>query len=138
LNGDAPKGSAPAASPPLEVRAVVGESVDLDEIRSHWQAIYQRARELQYKAGALLNSGCGIIDATPTEIVFGFRHTMLLDRMQGDGGDNLRALQQAVDDVLGPGRTVRCVQDANVDVQRPARGGHLVRAAEELGLSNDN
>ena len=106
-----------------------------------WQDIYQRARELHYKAGALLNSGCGIIGATADEIVFGFRHSMLLDRMQGDGGENMRALQQAVDDVLGPGRTVRCVLDATVDVQRPARGGHLVRAAEELGgqvLSNDD
>ena len=106
-----------------------------------WQDIYQRARELHYKAGALLNSGCGIIGAGADEIVFGFRHSMLLDRMQGDGGENMRALQQAVDDVLGPGRTVRCVLDANVDVQRPARGGHLVRAAEELGgqvLSNDD
>ena len=58
---------------------------------------------------------------------------MLLDRMESDGGENLRALQQAVDDVLGPGRTVKCVLDPNVDAQRPSRGGHLVRAAEELG-----
>ena len=98
-----------------------------------WQDIYQRARELHYKAGALLNSGCGIIGASADEIVFGFRHAMLLDRMQGDGGENMRALQQAVDEVLGPGRTVRCVLDQNVEVQRPTRGGHLVRAAEELG-----
>jgi hypothetical protein len=59
---------------------------------------------------------------------------MLLDRMLGDGGEHLQALQQAVDDVLGPGRQVRCVLDANVDIQRPkASGGHLVRAVEELG-----
>ncbi len=65
---------------------------------------------------------------------------MLLDRMESDGGENLRALQQAVDDIMGPGRVVKCVLDANVDVQRPSRGGHLVRAAEELGgetLSGD-
>jgi pyrimidine operon attenuation protein/uracil phosphoribosyltransferase len=53
--------------------------------------------------------------------------------MNGDGGENLRALQQAVDDTLGPGRRVRCVLDADVEIQRPARGGHLVRAVEELG-----
>jgi DNA polymerase-3 subunit gamma/tau len=105
----------------------------LAEARSQWQAIYQRARDLQYRAGALLNSGCGIIEASGNEIVFGFKHSMLLDRMHGDGGENLRALQQAVDEVLGPGRTVRCVLDATVEQQRPGRGGHLVRAAEELG-----
>ena len=113
----------------------------LAEVRSRWQEIYQRARDLHYRAGALLNSGCGIIEATGDEVVFGFKHSMLLDRMHGDGGENLRALQQAVDEVLGPGRTVRCVLDANVDVQRPSRGGHLVRAAEELGgraLPDDN
>jgi hypothetical protein len=81
----------------------------------------------------LLNSGCGIIDASGEEVVFGFRHSMLLDRMHADGGENLRALQQAVDEVLGPGRTVRCVLDATVEQQRAGRGGHLVRAAEELG-----
>ena len=150
--GRAPK-SAPAAASnggvpePVAATPVAGDppavepTADLEEIRMRWQDIYQRARELHYKAGALLNSGCGIIGASADEIVFGFRHAMLLDRMQGDGGENMRALQQAVDDVLGPGRTVRCVLDANVDVQRPARGGHLVRAAEELGgqvLSNDD
>jgi hypothetical protein len=105
----------------------------LVEARARWQEIYQRARELHYRAGALLNSGCGIIQASEQEIIFGFRHAMLLDRMQADDGENLRALQQAVDDVLGTGRTVRCVLDANVEVQRPTRGGHLVRAAEEMG-----
>jgi hypothetical protein len=108
-------------------------SPTLDEARARWQEIYQRTRELQYRAGALLNSGCGIIQASESEVVFGFRHQMLLDRMQADGGENLRALQQAVDEVLGAGRTVRCVLEPNVQVQRPARGGHLVRAAEELG-----
>ncbi|MCH8993896.1 MAG: DNA polymerase III subunit gamma/tau [Chloroflexi bacterium] len=125
----------PAVTPSNDVEPALAEA------RGRWQAIYERARELHYRAGALLNSGCGIIQASEGEIVFGFRHAMLLDRMQGDGGENLRALQQAVDDVLGAGRTVRCVLEPNVDVQRPARGGHLVRAAEEMGghvLSNDD
>jgi DNA polymerase-3 subunit gamma/tau len=105
----------------------------LAEARARWPEIYQRARELHYKAGALLNSGCGIIQASEEEIVFGFRHAMLLDRMLGDGGENLRALQEAVDAVLGTGRTVRCVHQADIQVERPTRGGHLVRAAEEMG-----
>ena len=46
-----------------------------------------------------------------------------------------------VDDVLGPGKTIKCVLDANVEAQRTTRGGHLVRAVEELGgepLSQDS
>ena len=108
-------------------------SVQLEEARAKWLDIYKRTREIQYRAGALLNSGCAIIDASDDEVTFGFRHQMLLDRMEGDGGENLRALQQAVDDVLGPGRTVKCVLDPNVEAQRTSRGGHLVRAVEELG-----
>ena len=105
----------------------------LTEARARWPEIYQRARELHYRTGALLNSGCGIIQASEDEVVFGFRHAMHLDRMRGDGGENLRALQQAIDAVLGAGRTVRCELAPDVEVQRPPRGGHLVRAAEELG-----
>jgi DNA polymerase III subunit gamma/tau len=105
----------------------------LAEARARWPHIYERVRALQFRAGALLNSGCGIIEAPDGEIVFGFRRAMLLDRMQADGGENIRALQQAVDEVLGQGRRVRCVLDENVDAQRPSRGGHLVRAAQELG-----
>jgi DNA polymerase-3 subunit gamma/tau len=139
-NGDAaPMQRQRVASPEAGERKVVAASpsANVDDLRERWQEIYQRAREIHYKAGALLNSGCGIIDAGEDEIVFGFRHKVMLDKIQGDGGENLRALQQAVDDVLGPGRTVRCVHDENADVQRPGRGGHLVRAAEEL-LSNNN
>ncbi len=116
-------------------------SVQLEEARAKWPDIYKRTREIQYRAGALLNSGCAIIDASDDEVTFGFRHAMLLDRMEGDGGENLRALQQAVDDVLGPGRTVTCVLDHDVEAQRTSRGGHLVRAVEELGaepLSQDS
>jgi DNA polymerase-3 subunit gamma/tau len=130
------------ATPVAEQEAVMTKTVasngagsaDLEAARERWSDVYQRARELNYKTGALLNSGCGIIESSPAELVFGFRHKMLLDRMLGDGGEHLQALQQAVDDVLGPGRQVRCVLDANVDIQRPkASGGHLVRAVEELG-----
>lgn len=133
-NGDSPRASAAKKAPKT---APVAATADVEEVRSHWQDIYVRAREIDFQTGALLNSGCGIIDVTSEEIVFGFRVSLMLDKMQEGGGKNIRALQQAVDEVLGPGRTVRCVPDANVDVQRPSRGGHLVRAAEEL-VSNDD
>ena len=88
----------------------------------------------------MLNSGCGIIEASPDEIVFGFRFEMLLQRMQGDGGENIRAMRRAVGEVRGRGRTVSCVLAPDVEVQKVQGGGHLVRAAEEMGgqiLPND-
>jgi len=136
-NGPAEEQVAAGSAPPD--KSPEGVDPALAEVRARWQDIYTRARELHYKTGALLNSGCDIIQASEGEIVFGFRHTMLLERMLADGGENLQALQQAVDDVLGPGRAVRCVQDSKVETHRP-RGGHLVRAAEEMGgqvLSSD-
>ena len=134
-DGDAP--SEPARKPTAETKPPPAPQEEvtpaLAEARARWPAIVQRARELHYRVGALLNSGCGIIQASNEEIVFGFRHTIHLDRMQADGGENLRALQEAVDEALGAGRTVRCVLEPNVEVMRATRGGHLVRAAEELG-----
>jgi hypothetical protein len=106
----------------------------VDEVRENWPRIYDRTRAIDFRAGALLNSECGIVGISDDELVFAFRRQIHFDRMHADGGDNLRALQQAVDDVLGPGRTVRCVLDPDVSTQTPRpRGGHLVRAAEELG-----
>ncbi len=132
-----PSQEAQPEPPAVEPRAVpvpAGATPQLAEIRERWPDIYQRVRDLHYQTGALLNSGCGIIEASEGEVVFGFRHNLHLDRMQANGGEHLRALQQAVDEVLGQGRTVRCVLAPEVEVQRPvAKGGHLVRAAEELG-----
>jgi DNA polymerase-3 subunit gamma/tau len=128
-NGEAPPATA-GAQPALVAREA---SIGLDEVRARWQDIYKRARELDFQTGALLNSGCGIIEATSDEIVFGFRLKLMFDKMQENNGKNLRALQQAVDEVLGQGRRVRCVLDPNVEQQRTGRGGHLVRAAQELG-----
>ena len=126
------------ASEPAVLSTARGPAQDeasplLAEARARWPDIVRRARELDHRTGALLNSGCAIIQASDDEVVFGFRHTIHLDRMQADGGANLRALQQAVDEALGTGRAVRCVLEPNLDVQRAARGGHLLRAAQELG-----
>ena len=133
----APKAAAANGDQPLAASAssagANGDSPELGEVRARWPDIFQRARELNHKTGALLNSGCGIVGVSESEVVFGFRHKIHLDRMQGDGGENMRALQQAVDDVLGAGRMLRCVLEPAVDVQKAGRGGHLLQAAQEMG-----
>jgi DNA polymerase-3 subunit gamma/tau len=111
-------------------------AADLESVRARWPEIYTRTRELDHKSGALLNSGCGIIEVSDSEIVFGFKHQMLLDKMLADGGGSVRTLQQAVDEAVGAGRSIRCVLAPDVDAQKPpGRGGHLVRAAQEMGAT---
>jgi len=104
--------------------------------RERWQDIYSLTRQLNFKAGALLNSGCDIVEVENGAVVFGFRSPWLAERMNtGDGGSNLKALQEAVNQVLGQGHNVRCVH-APEAAARPVsrrRGGHLVEAAREMG-----
>jgi DNA polymerase-3 subunit gamma/tau len=119
-------GPAPALSGPLT----------LEQAREHWRDIYSLTRQLNFKAGALLNSGCDIIEVGDGAVVFGFRSQWLAERMNsGDGGSNLKSLQEAVNRVLGEGHDVRCIH-APEAAARPVsgrRGGHLVEAAREMG-----
>ena len=117
---------APAPSGPLTV----------EQARERWRDIYSLTRQLNFKAGALLNSGCDIVEVEDGTVVFGFRNQWLAERMNsGDGGSNLKSLQEAVNQVLGQGHDVRCIH-APEAAARPVsgrRGGHLVEAAREMG-----
>ncbi len=123
---DAEKARAPAPSGP----------VTLEQAKERWGEIYALARQLNFKAGALLNSGCDIVEVVDGAIVFAFRSEWLVERMSsGEGGANLKALQEAVDQVLGQGNEVRCIY-APEAAGRPGSGrraGHLVEAAREMG-----
>jgi DNA polymerase-3 subunit gamma/tau len=118
--------SEPAVPVPAEVSA----------LQSKWQEVYQLARKINFKAGALLNSGCAITGIEDATVVFGFRHEPLVERMNsGEGGAYLQALREAVQKVLGASYEVRCVYDPQASsVRAPGSGGgHLVQAARELG-----
>lgn len=116
--------TAPAVPVPPEVAA----------LQAKWQDVYQLARKINFKAGALLNSGCAITGIDDSTVVFGFRHQPLVERMNsGEGGAYLQALREAVQKVLGASYEVRCVYDPRASSPRPAGGGHLVQAARELG-----
>ena len=112
-------------------------SADLAPIQARWQDIYQLTRKINFKAGALLNSGCAIVGLDNGTIVFGLRHEPLAEKMNsGDGGAYLQALREAVQQVLGSEYDVRCVFDDRASTPRAAAGsagGHLVQAARELG-----
>jgi DNA polymerase III subunit gamma/tau len=108
---------------------------EVSALQAKWQDVYQLARKINFKAGALLNSGCAITAVDDGTITFGFRHQPLVERMNsGEDGVYLQALREAVQKVMGP-YEVRCVYDPNAASARaPAGGGgHLVQAARELG-----
>jgi DNA polymerase-3 subunit gamma/tau len=112
-------------------------SADLARVQARWQEIYQLTRKINFKAGALLNSGCAIIAVDNGAVVFGLRHESLAEKMNsGDGGAYLQALREAVQQVMGQGYDIRCVFDPQAATPRSAAGasgGHLVQAAREMG-----
>jgi DNA polymerase-3 subunit gamma/tau len=129
---------APTPKPPptpVTARTASGP-LTLEEARERWHDIYSLTRQLNFKAGALLNSGCDIVEVADGAVVFGFRNKWLAERMNsGDGGANLKSLQEAVERVLGQGHDVRCIHapDTAARPVSPRRGGHLVEAAREMG-----
>jgi len=112
-------------------------SADLARIQARWQEIYQLTRKINFKAGALLNSGCAITAVDNGAIVFGLRHEHLAEKMNsGEDGAYLQALREAVQQVMGQEYDIRCVFDPQAATPRSAAGasgGHLVQAAREMG-----
>ena len=112
-------------------------SADLARVQARWQEIYQLTRKINFKAGALLNSGCAIIAVDNGAIVFGLRHEHLAEKMNsGEDGAYLQALREAVQQIIGGEYDIRCVFDPQAATPRSATGasgGHLVQAAREMG-----
>lgn len=112
-------------------------SAELARVQARWQEIYQLTRKINFKAGALLNSGCAIIAVDNGAIVFGLRHESLAEKMNsGEDGAYLQALREAVQQVMGQEYDIRCVFDPQAATPRSAAGasgGHLVQAAREMG-----
>lgn len=147
----APRGASPRKGAPVEPSApavvdaeektVASEPdvpvpAEVSALQAKWQEVYQLARKINFKAGALLNSGCAITGIDDGTVVFGFRHEPLVERMNsGEGGAYLQALREAVQKVMGASYEVRCVYDPQASSVRTSGsgGGHLVQAARELG-----
>jgi DNA polymerase-3 subunit gamma/tau len=128
-----PRAEAPAAQP---VRVAANGPVDasLAGVRSQMRAVYDRARAAGFQLGALLNSGCDIIEADESAIVIGFRHP--IHASKASEKPNLDALAAIVSEVMGRPMSVRCVHDADVEAWTQREAGSrsaLVRAAQEMG-----
>lgn len=106
------------------------------------RAVYEKARASGFQLGALLNSGCDIIEAEESAIVIGFRHPIHADKASEK--PNTDALTAIVSEVMGRPLSVRCVHEPSVEPWTQ-RGGAarsaLVQAAQEMGgriLSSDS
>jgi hypothetical protein len=108
----------------------------LEEAQRRFRDVYLHVREIDRNVAAVLNSGgCDIVSIEGGELVFGFKHEKLLERVQRPA--SMAALEQGVAEVLGAGLTVRCRQDpAAVDrlqLLAAERPSHLLDEALKLG-----
>jgi hypothetical protein len=129
---------APEAAPvpaPQPVRVTNGaDGSALEAARGQMRAVYEKARSNGFQLGALLNSGCDIIEADESAIVIGFRHPIHADKASEK--PNQDALAAIVSEVMGRPVGVRCVHEPAVEPwnQRgSAARSSLVQAAQEMG-----
>ncbi len=107
--------------------------------RARWTELYNRTRQMDKRTGALLNSECDIvaIDDAAGTLTFGFRYQTHAERAAlGDGGANLKALTEAVQQVFGKPYRVECRHDAAVIGRQRATStprAPLIKEALDLG-----
>jgi hypothetical protein len=130
---EAPEATAVPEPQPVRVVASTGGG-PLEDARDHMRVIYEKARAAGYQLGALLNSGCDIIEADESAIVIGFKHANHASKVSEK--PNLDALTAIISEVMGRPVSVRCVHDESVEAwtARSAAGrSSLVQAAQEMG-----
>ena len=122
------------APQPVRVTAGLADSSSLEAAKAQMRAIYEKARAAGFQLGALLNSGCDIIEADESAIVIGFKHPNHADKVSEK--PNLDALAAIVSVVMGRPLSVRCVHEPSVEPwsqRTSAAGSSLVQAAQEMG-----
>jgi DNA polymerase III subunit gamma/tau len=131
LEGRASASRAPSPSTGTESHP---RSFLLTQAREHMRPAYERARAAGFQLGALLNSGCDIIEADESALVLGFQHSIHVTK--ASEAQNLQALSEIFSEVLGKTVNIRCVHDPYVEAWRLRQAGRsspLVRAAQEMG-----
>jgi len=119
---------------PQPVRVASGPiGASLEEARGQMRAVYEKARASGFQLGALLNSGCDIIEADESVIVIGFRYANHAGKASEK--PNLDALAAIVSEVMSRPVSVRCVHEPAVEPwsQRTSGRSSLVQAAQEMG-----
>lgn len=136
----------PAPDPPVPVEVRLSEPVPqaviasgpvdatLEAARQEMRAVYDKARAAGFQLGALINSGCDIIEFDGSAIVIGFKYP--IHAQKASEKPNLDALAAIVSEVMGRRLSVRCVHEPNVEAWNQRSAGSrsaLVKAAQEMG-----
>jgi hypothetical protein len=106
----------------------------LSAARNQMRPIYEKARAAGFQLGALLNSGCDIIEADESGVVLGFRYPIHANKASEK--QNLDALAAIFSEVMGRPLSLRCIESADVTAwtqRESASRSPLVRAAQEMG-----
>ena len=126
--------------PQIEFAAPDVEDIprELEVLRSEWDQIRLMAKKLNFKAGALLNTGY-LKTLTDDEVEIGFRFPNHVEQLtHNDNGTLIEAVGQAISSIAGRDITVKAVlweelnKSGPTPVQR-TQGGHLVNEAIDLG-----
>jgi DNA polymerase III subunit gamma/tau len=129
------RASATLASSSSSATVSQPDSLLLEQAREHMRSAYERARAAGLQQlGALLNSGCDIIEADESTLVLGFRHSNHVT--MASKAQNLEALSEIFSDVMARAVGVRCVHDPHVEawtLRDAPSSSPLVRAAQEMG-----
>lgn len=128
-------GSEPDGTPqPQPVRVADHAGNHLEDARAQMRAVYEKARASGFQLGALLNSGCDIIEADESAIVIGFKHQNHAEKVSEQ--PNRDAMAAIVSEVMGRPLSVRCLHEPAVEPWNQRTGGgvsSLVQAAQEMG-----
>jgi DNA polymerase-3 subunit gamma/tau len=118
-----------AAPAPVPVKAAQPVAATDDLLTSVRQASKEGDRQLS----ALLNGSCEVLSAEGGTVVLGFYHTFHLERVES--GAYQEPLDELFSNALGRKVEVKCEhapRDRGPERADP-KGGHLVKAAQELG-----
>ncbi|MPZ98812.1 MAG: DNA polymerase III subunit gamma/tau [Dehalococcoidia bacterium] len=136
----APPPAEPTPTPPAPFALPDGGEVsdDLRMLREQWDAVRTAARKIDFKAGALLNTGF-VKSVQDDRVVVGFRFENHVDMVRdAEGGRVRQAIEQALSEATGRQFTVEPVhweelQQAGPSPARQSSGGHMVEEAQRLG-----
>ena len=124
----------PAAATPIVSSSPANSGSDVEAVRAQMRPIFEKARAAGFQLGALLNSGCDVIEAGDGIVVVGFRHPVHAAKASEEA--NAASLSRVFSEILGRPVTFKAKQSPDVadwKTRETAGRSSLVRAAQEMG-----
>ena len=103
-------------------------------MRAQMRPIFEKARAAGFQIGALLNSGCDVIEADEDTVVVGFKFAFAVGKASEEA--NAASLSRVFSEVLGRPVTFMAKEAPDVadwKARETAGRSSLVRAAQEMG-----